>query len=84
LPTPDGKGGSILTRQERFDGVQVNGNSWVNCRVIETGGLSFKKISESKMLAIYQSSRISTSTAKPACMAEFTGKRKTFMFYLTK
>lgn len=83
-PFPDGSGGTILTRQEHYNGVQVNGNSWVNCKVIDTGGLSIKKISDSKLLATYQSSEISTSTGKPACMAKFSGKKTTFMFYLTK
>ncbi|MBN8537088.1 MAG: hypothetical protein J0M15_08540 [Deltaproteobacteria bacterium] len=83
-PFPDGSGGTILTRQEHYNGVQVNGNSWVNCKVIDTGGLSIKKISDSKLLATYQSSEISTSTGKPACMAKFSGKKTTFVFYLTK
>ncbi len=82
-PNTDGNGGQILTRQERYNGVNVNG-SWINCRVIESGGLSFKKISPTKLLAIYQSSSISTSTSKPACMAEFAGSHKMFMFYLNK
>lgn len=83
-PNSSGDGGSILSREERYEGVQVNGNNYVNCRVIQTGGLSFKKISDTKMLAIYQSSRITTSNQKPACVAEFSGKRETFMFYLNK
>lgn len=83
-PFADGSGGTMLTRQEHYEGVQVNGNSWVNCRVIETGGLSFKKVSDTKMLATYQSATITTSLTKPACMAKFTGSRETYLFYLTK
>lgn len=83
-PFPDGNGGSIVTRQEHYNGVQVNGNSWVNCRVVETGGLTLKKISDTKLLATYQSSEITTSQNKPACRAAFTGQKKTFFFYLTK
>ncbi len=83
IPLPDGSGGAMNTRQEHFEGVQV-GNSWVNCRVIETGGLSIKKISATKMLATYTSSTITTSTSKPACLGRFNGSRETFMFYLTK
>ncbi len=83
IPLPDGSGGAMNTRQEHFEGVQV-GNSWVNCRVIESGGLSIKKISATKMLATYTSSTITTSTSKPACLGRFNGARETFMFYLTK
>ncbi len=83
-PFSDGSGGSILTRQEHYEGVQVNGNSWVNCRVVEVGGLSIKKVTANKLLATYQSSRITTSLTKPACLANFTGTRESFTFYLTK
>lgn len=83
-PFADGSGGTMVTRQEHFDGVQVNGNSWVNCRVIEMGGLTVKKISDTKMIATYQSSTVTTSLTKPACMAKFTGARETFLFYLNK
>ena len=82
-PFPDGSGGSMTTRQEHFQGVQVK-DSWVNCRVIETGSLTIKKISDSKMLATYQSATITTSITKPACLGKFTGARETFVFYLTK
>jgi hypothetical protein len=82
-PFPDGSGGTMLTRQEHFEGVQVK-DSWVNCRVIETGGISIKKISDTKLLATYQSSTITTSLTKPACLAKFTGARETFLFYLNK
>jgi len=74
----------LLTRQEHYQGVNVDGTSWVNCRVVEVGGLSVKKISATKLLATYQSSLITTSTTKPACMAAFNGTRETFMFYLNK
>jgi len=83
-PLPEGDGGAILTRQEHYQGVQVNGNSWVNCRVIDTGGLSIKKVSDTKLIATYTSSEITTSTAKPACLAKYNGSKKTFVFYLTK
>lgn len=83
-PFSDGSGGTMVTRQEHYDGVQVNGNSWVNCHVIEIGGLTIKKISDTKLLATYQQSTVTTSTSKPACLAEFNGARETFMFYLTK
>lgn len=83
-PFPDGSGGTMITRQEHYDGVQVNGNSWVNCRVIETGGLTIKKISDSKLLATYQQSTVTTSLTKPACLAKFNGARETFIFYLNK
>lgn len=83
-PFADGSGGSMVTRQEHYNGVQVNGNNWVNCRVIDVGALTVKKIAADKMIATYQSSEVSTSTSKPACMAAFTGSRKTFVFYLTK
>ena len=83
-PFADGNGGTMITRQEHYNGVQVNGNSWVNCRVIEIGGLTIKKISDTKMLATYQQSTVTTSTTKPACMAEFTGARETFVFYINK
>lgn len=81
--SPDGNGGSMLTRQEHYEGVQV-GESWVNCRVIESGGLTIRKVSATKSLAIFQSSQITTSTSKPACLGKFNGARETFMFYLTK
>lgn len=83
-PFTDGNGGTMVTRQEHYDGVQVNGNSWVNCRVIETGGLTIKKLSDSKLLATYQQSTVTTSLSKPACLAKFNGARESFMFYLTK
>lgn len=83
-PFPDGTGGSLMTREEHYEGVNVNGNNWVNCRVIEVGGLSVKKISDNKLLATYQSSTITTSVTKPACLAKFTGVRESFVFYLTK
>jgi hypothetical protein len=83
-PFSDGSGGSMVTRQEHYDGVQVNGNSWVNCRVIEMGGLTIKKVSDTKMIATYQQSTVTTSLTKPACLAKFTGARQTFVFYLTK
>jgi len=81
---PDGSGGSLLTRQEHFDGVSLDGTSWVNCRVIETGGLTIKKVSDSKLLVSYQSSTITTSLTKPACLAKFNGARETYLFYMTK
>ncbi len=80
---PDGSGGSMTTRQEHYEGVQV-GNSWTNCRVVETGGLAIKKISDTKLLATYQASLITTSITKPACLGKFNGTRETFMFYLNK
>ncbi len=83
-PFPDGSGGSILTREEQWRGVQVTANNWVNCRVIETGSLSVKKISSTKLLATYQSSSVTTTKAKPACVANFSGVKETFMFYLLK
>lgn len=84
-PFSDGTGGSMITRQEHYQGVQLaGGNSWVNCEVIETGGLNIKKISDNKLLVTYQSSEVTSSTAKPACMAKFTGKKQTFVFYMTK
>lgn len=82
-PFPDGSGGTMTTRQEHFEGVQVK-DSWVNCRVIETGSLTVKKITDSKMLATYQSATITTSITKPACLGKFTGSRETFVFYLAK
>jgi hypothetical protein len=83
-PFPDGSGGSMVTRQEHYEGVQLaGGNSWVNCAVIETGAFNIKKISANKMLATYQSSEVTSSTSKPACLAKFTGQKKTFVFYLT-
>jgi hypothetical protein len=84
LPFPDGSGGSIMTRQEGWNGVQVSANNWVNCRVIETGALKLRKVSDSKLLAVYQSSSITTSKSKPACVAAFKGDRSAFMFYLNK
>ena len=83
-PFPDGSGGSITSRQENFQGVSVDGTSWVNCSVIETGTLTVKKVTDSKLLVNYQSSTVTSSTAKSACMAKFTGKKETFMFYMTK
>ncbi len=83
-PFSDGSGGSILSRQEGYRGVQVSSNNFVNCKVIETGALTIKKISDTKMLATYQSSEITTSTSKSACLANFTGARSTYVFYLTK
>ncbi len=84
-PFTDGTGGSMITRQEHFEGVQLaGGNSWVNCEVIDTGGLNIKKISDNKLLVTYQSSLVTSSTAKPACMAKFTGKKETFVFYMSK
>ena len=82
-PFPDGSGGSMLARQEHYEGVQVNGN-FVNCHVLETGGLTIKKVNANRLLATYQSSKITTSVSKPACLAGFAGKRTTFMFYLNK
>ena len=83
-PFSDGSGGTMVTRQEHYDGVNVNGNSWVNCKVIDTGGFTIKKISATKLLATYQSSRVTTSLTKPACLAKFNGARETFVFYITK
>ena len=84
-PFSDGSGGTMVTRQEHYEGVNLGGgNEWVNCRVIDTGGLTIKKISSTKLLATYQSSQVTTSITKPACMAKFTGKRETFVFYVTK
>ena len=83
-PFSDGSGGTMVTRQEHYDGVKVNGDSWVNCKVIDTGGFTIKKISATKLLATYQSSRVTTSLTKPACLAKFNGLRETFVFYLTK
>ena len=83
-PFSDGSGGTILSRQEGYRGVQVSSNNFINCKVIETGGLTIKKISDTKLLATYQSSEITTSLSKPACLANFTGARSTFIFYLTK
>lgn len=83
-PFPDGSGGSLMTREEHYEGVSLSGNNWVNCRVIETGGLTIKKVSDTKLLATYQSSTITTSTSKPACVAKFNGARESFMFYLSK
>lgn len=82
-PYRDGSGGAMTTREEHYEGVQV-GSSWTNCRVVETGGLTIKKITDTKMLAVYQSSTITTSVNKPACLGKFNGARETFMFYLTK
>ncbi|MGE5087047.1 MAG: hypothetical protein ACM3MG_12150 [Bacillota bacterium] len=82
-PFSDGTGGSMMTRQEHYDGVQV-GSSWVNCHVVEVGGLNIKKVSDTKLLATYQSSTITTSILKPACLAKFAGARETYMFYLNK
>ncbi len=83
-PTPDGLGGGILTRQEHWRGVQVGTNDWVNCKVIETGALSVRRINDNKLLATYQSSTITSSRSKPACTAAYTGARESFMFYLSK
>jgi hypothetical protein len=84
-PFGDGSGGSMVTRQEHYQGVQLaGGDSWVNCEVIETGGLNIKKINDNKLLVTYQSSEVTSSTAKPACLAKFTGKRETFVFYMSK
>lgn len=83
-PFSDGSGGTMVTRQEHYEGVNVNGDSWINCRVIDTGGLTVKKISDTKLLATYQSSQVTTSITKPACLAKFNGKRETFVFYVTK
>lgn len=84
-PFADGSGGSMLTRQRHYQGVQLaGGTSWVNCEVIETGGLNIKKVSDNKLLVTYQSSEVTSSTAKPACMAKFTGKKQTFVFYMAK
>ena len=84
-PFADGSGGSMVTRQQHYQGVQLaGGDSWVNCEVIDTGGLNIKKISDTKLLVTYQSSEVTSSTAKPACLAKFTGKKQTFVFYVTK
>lgn len=83
-PFPDGSGGSLTSRQEQFQGVQVSSDNWINCSVIETGALTIKKVNDSKLLVTYQSSTVTSSTLKPACMAKFTGKKETFMFYMTK
>ncbi len=84
-PFTDGSGGSMITRQEHYQGVQLaGGNSWVNCNVIDTGSLNIKKITENKLLVTYQSSLVTSSTAKPACLAKFTGAKETFMFYMTR
>jgi hypothetical protein len=84
-PFTDGTGGAMITRQEHYEGVQLaGGTSWVNCEVIDTGALNIKKISDNKLLMTYQSSLVTSSTSKPACMAKFTGKKETFVFYMTK
>jgi hypothetical protein len=83
-PYPDGSGGALLTREEQWRGVQVSANNYVNCRVIQTGSLTLRKVSDTKMLANYQQSIITTSRTKPACVANFNGTRSSFLFYLTK
>lgn len=83
-PFPDGSGGTLLTRRDEYRGVQVNDNNFVDCHVIDTDGIVMKKVSANKMLVTYQTSAVTTSTSKPACLANFSGKRTTYMFYLTK
>ncbi len=85
----DANTASMLTEQHQNFGVKVedsSGNeSWISCSVVEKGGLSFKKISENKMLATYVSAMMNTSTDKPACVgAEWNGQKEKFMFYITK
>jgi hypothetical protein len=87
VPNAEGDGGSILTRQIDQRGIQMTGggeNQWIPCEIIETGALSLKKIDANKMLVTFTSSQVTTDVNKPACMAEFTGSRETFMFYMTK
>lgn len=84
MPFADGSGGTLMSRDDHYDGVQVGSNNWVSCHVIETGALTLKKVSASKVLASYQSSTITTNTNKPACQAKFNGSRTTYLFYMTK
>jgi hypothetical protein len=81
---PDGNGGSMTTRQEHYDGAQVDANSWTSCRVVEMGSLSMRVITANKLFVTYESSVVNASTSKPACAAKFTGKREMFVFYVTK
>jgi hypothetical protein len=83
-PFADGSGGTLTSRDTQFRGVQVSSNNYVSCQVIDTGALTLRKVSATKILAQYQSSQITTNTNKPACQAAFTGARKTFVFYMTK
>lgn len=85
----DSNSAGMLTEQTQNRGVQVqdsSGNSsFVSCGVVQKGGLSFKKISDTKLLATYTSSMINTSTDKPACVgASWNGQKQKFIFYLKK
>ena len=88
VPNPDGSGGSLLTRQEEYNGVQIkdsSGNSqYVPCHVIDTGGLSFIKVPNGggKLLVTYVSSQVTTDVSKPACAAAYKGTKQTYMFYV--
>ena len=80
---------SMLTEQNQNWGVQVQDHSgntqWVNCGVVDKGGLSFKQVSENKLLVTYTSSTTTTSNDKPACVgASWNGQKQKFLFYLVK
>lgn len=77
---------SMLTLQTHGRGVQVKDSSgntqWINCPARDVGGLSFKKVSPTKLLATYESTVTTTST-EPACLsASWNGQKKEFLFYL--
>lgn len=85
----DANTASMLTQQTQHWGVKVQNSSgqdqWVNCGVVEKGGLFFTKQSDTKILATYISATSTTSTDQPACVgASWNGQKDKFFFYLVK
>ena len=83
----DANTAGMLTEQTEHRGVQVNDSSghqqWLNCDVVDKGGLSFKRISDTKLLATYISVSKSISDGS-ACKTAYPGKTQKFFFYLLK
>ena len=88
LTYSDANTASMLTEQNQNQGVQITtsggSSQWVSCPAIDKGGLSFTKISATKILATYTSNMVTTSS-EPACQgASWNGVKQKFQFYLTK
>ncbi|MGK5083407.1 hypothetical protein WDW37_08870 [Bdellovibrionota bacterium FG-1] len=88
LTYSDANTASMLTEQFQHEGVQVQNssrqNTWVNCAVVEKGGMSFTKVSDTKILATYVSSTTTSTLDQPACVATYGSAKSKFVFYLIK
>ncbi len=89
LSYADANSASMLTQQNENRGVRTLDSSgheqWISCGAIERGGLAWKRISDTKLLAKYVSATSTTSVDKAACVgASWNGTKQTFLFYLNK